>query len=646
MRHVFVGLFLFTTACLHAQSFSVVANFEGTKNYLPRAMVQGTDGNFYGVGGWFFLSTPGMVFKVTPDGTVSTLYTYCSQPACADGSFPNALILGSDGNFYGTTTSGGSGVDTTSNRLTGNGTVFKITSAGVFTTIYTFKGTDGAFPSGIIQGSDGNFYGTTTEGGVGGGGIVFRLTAGGKLDTLLSFPIQMDGFSTPLYGASPYALLQASDGSFYGLTAGIGGGGSSVFKISPSGLVSFIYTFPELYTSASLIQAADRNFYGALHFDDGLAGLLFELTPGGVRTTLYNFKSQSDGISPLSLLQAADGNFYGTSEMFNTLAQGVLFEYSAAGGFQVLHDFGPTEGGIPFTLLQSRDGSLWGTSFQGGSHGAGDIFRYQFPYHCSNTIPPTITSVTSAGAYGGGYQYFASGSWLEIKGVNLADPNDPRVSSATNPGQWTTADFNGSKAPTSLDGISVSINGEAAYVWYISPTQLNVQAPEDTLIGNVAISVTNCKAATSPFMLPRQALAPGLLAPSSFASGSTQYLAATFASDGAYVLSSTLGASLGVNSRAAKSGDLIIAYGVGFGDVAPSIPAGTIASQSNTLAAPVTISFGSTPATLSYSGLSGGFVGLYEFYVMVPQLASGDYQVQLLQNGITVPQTVYLTVQN
>lgn len=407
-------------------------------------------------------------------------------------------------------------MNTTSGDLTGNGTVFKITPAGVFTTIYTFQGTDGASPSGIIQGSDGNFYGTTTMGGVGAGGIVFRLTAGGGLGTLLSFPIQMDGFSKPQYGASPYALMQASDGNFYGLTTGFG---TSVFKISPSGTVSFIYTFPELYASADLIQGADGNFYGALHFIDGLAGLLFKLTPGGVRTTLHNFTHQADGISPLSLLQAADGNFYGTSDMFTYLSQGVLFEYSIVGGFQVLHDFGPSEGAIPLTLLQSRDGSLWGTSFQGGGQGAGDVFRYQFLYNCSNTVPPTITSVASASAYGGGYPYFASGSWLEIKGANLADPNDPRLSSATNPGQWTPADFNSSNAPTSLDGISVSINGKAAYVWYISPTQLNLQAPEDALIGNVAISATNCKAASLPFVLTRQALAPGLLAPSSFASG-------------------------------------------------------------------------------------------------------------------------------
>ena len=136
-------------------------------------------------------------------------------------------------------------------------------------------------------------------------------------------------------------------------------------------------------------------------------------------------------------------------------------------------------------------------------------------FTCTNSAPVTITSVNSASAYGG-YLYFASGSWLEIKGTNLADPADPRLTAASNPGQWTAADFNGSAAPTSLDGISVSINGKPAYVWYLSPAQINVQAPEDPTIGTVAITVTNCKATSSPFTSTRRGLAPGLLAPSSF----------------------------------------------------------------------------------------------------------------------------------
>jgi uncharacterized protein (TIGR03437 family) len=267
-------------------------------------------------------------------------------------------------------------------------------------------------------------------------------------------------------------------------------------------------------------------------------------------------------------------------------------------------------------------------------------------YTCTNTTPPVITSVDSASAYGG-YPYFASGSWLEIKGTNLADPADPRLTAATNPGQWTLSDFNGVNAPTSLDGISVSINGKPAYVWYLSPTQLNVQAPEDSALGKIAITATNCKAISSPFMFTRQALAPGFLSPANYAAGGTPYMVATFAADGAYVLNTSTGANFGLTSRPAKPGDVIIAYGIGFGDVTPSILPGVIAQQSNALVNPVTVSFGPTPASLSYSGLAGNFVGLYEFYITVPLgLASGDYLISATQNGTKVPQAMYLTVQN
>jgi uncharacterized protein (TIGR03437 family) len=270
----------------------------------------------------------------------------------------------------------------------------------------------------------------------------------------------------------------------------------------------------------------------------------------------------------------------------------------------------------------------------------------QTAYTCTNTTPPVITSVDSAGSYGG-YSYFASGSWLEIKGTNLADPADPRLTAAANPGQWTSSDFNGANAPTVLDSISVSINGKPAYVWYLSATQLNVQAPEDSPTGNIAITVTNCKATSQPLTFPRRPLAPGILAPSNYTAGGTQYMVATFASDGAYVLNTSTGAAFGLNSRPAKPGDLIVAYGIGFGDVTPSILPGVIVQQTNALVNPVTISFGSTNATLAYSGLAGSFVGLYEFYITVPSsLANGDYQINVTQNGTAVPQTMYLTVHN
>ena len=275
----------------------------------------------------------------------------------------------------------------------------------------------------------------------------------------------------------------------------------------------------------------------------------------------------------------------------------------------------------------------------------GSVAQVLSDYTCTTAAAPVITSVDSASAYGG-YPYFASGSWLEIKGTNLANSADARLISATNPGQWTAADFSGANAPTMLDGVSVSIDGKPAYVWYLSPGQLNVQAPEDTATGNVQITVNNCKATSNAITFARQALAPGLLAPSNYASNGTPYMVATFASDGAYVLTTAAGASFGL-SRPAKPGDLIVLYGVGFGDVTPAIAPGVVVQQSNALVNPVSVSFGTTPATLAYAGLAGNFVGLYEFYVTVPaSLANGDYQVKVTQNGTAVPQTAYLTVHN
>jgi uncharacterized protein (TIGR03437 family) len=269
------------------------------------------------------------------------------------------------------------------------------------------------------------------------------------------------------------------------------------------------------------------------------------------------------------------------------------------------------------------------------------------PFTCTNTTTPVITFVDSASGYGG-YSYFASGSWLEIKGTNLADAADPRLTAATNPGQWTASDFNGSNAPTTLDGISVSINGKPAYVWYLSTGQLNVQAPEDTTTGNVAITVTNCNATSAPFTFARKDLAPGFLAPTNYASGGTQYMVATFNSDGAYVLNTATGAAFGLNSRPAKPGDLIIAYGIGFGDVTPSILPGVIVGQGNTLVNPVTVTFGSTPTQpLVYQGLAGSFVGLYEFYITVPStLANGDYPITVTVGGTPIAQKMSLTVHN
>jgi uncharacterized protein (TIGR03437 family) len=244
--------------------------------------------------------------------------------------------------------------------------------------------------------------------------------------------------------------------------------------------------------------------------------------------------------------------------------------------------------------------------------------------------PPSITSEKSAGDFGG-FPTFAPGSWLEVKGVNLA--LDTR--------QWAGADFQGANAPTGLDGSQVSINGHLGFVAYISNGQINVQAPADSSTGPVQLTVANCAGTSAPFTLQEARISPGLLAPSAFNIGGKQYLAATYR-DGVTFVGNT-GLIAGVPFRPAKAGDTIIAYGIGFGGVLPAIAPGIVVGQGNSVPG-LKIAFGTTPASTMYAGLIGGFVGLYEFYITVPSLSDGDYQINFSVGGTPVQQTLYLTV--
>jgi uncharacterized protein (TIGR03437 family) len=673
----------------HAQVLTTLVNFNGTNGNAPSfgALIQGKDGNFYGTaqfGGGYPAGTvgSGTVFKVTPAGTLTVLHTFGMTPT--DGVSPQSgLIQASDGNFYGTTEAGGQGV--------GAGTIYKITPDGTYSTLYNFcpqSGCpDGDGPYGpLLQASDGNLYGTTWYGGNFRYGVIFKITLAGRLTPLYSFcSVTTNGFCGD--GANPLGgLMQASDGNLYGSTS-LGGplNTGTIFKLTLGGTFTSMHSFSYAHggvqqpgfglvtnngmaAGSQLVQGADGNLYGTT-VEGGVNqyGQVFKMALDGTFTTVYSFSCcQAGGMgAPNGLILAADGNFYGTTARGGTSlypqddGNGAIFKMTSQGTVTTLHIFGISDGQVPVAaLVQGSDGNLYGTTYgegpypgqyipDGGGNTQGTVFKLALQPTEPLCTPPLILSVNSAGAYGG-YSYFASGSWLEIMGEGLTSPTDPRLAAATNPGQWTAKDFTGVNAPTILDGNSVSINGKPAYMWYLSPGQLNVQAPEDTATGNVDITVTNyCNATSPPYTLARKALAPGFLAPSSFTAGGTNYLAATFVSDGAYVLNSSLGTTLGINSRAAKPGDNIIAYGIGFGDVTPAILPGAMAEQANSVVDPVTISFGSTNATQLYSGLAGGFVGLYEFYITVPPgLANGDYQINATQNGTKVPQTVYLSVHN
>ena len=191
--------------------FTTLVDFTGSANGarpLYGDLIEGTDGNSYGttVGGGAY--DDGTVFKVTPDGTLTTLYTFCSQTNCTDGAYPLSGLVQAGGNFYGTTEAGGAN---------GAGTVFEVTPAGQLTTLYSFCSqpgcTDGGYPyAGLVQ-AGGNFYGTTLGGGANGAGTVFEVTPAGQLTTLYSFCSQ-PGCTD---GVTPHAgLVQARTGTSTG----------------------------------------------------------------------------------------------------------------------------------------------------------------------------------------------------------------------------------------------------------------------------------------------------------------------------------------------------------------------------------------------------------------------------------------------
>jgi uncharacterized repeat protein (TIGR03803 family) len=304
-----------------AQTFQTLVSFDLTDGaYSYGALIQGADGNFYGTTYTGGANGEGAVFEVTPGGTLNPLYSFCSLSSCADGIGPYAgLVQGTDGNFYGTTPSGGAN---------GAGTVFEVTPGGTLTTLYSFCSlsscADGIGPyAGLMQGTDGNFYGTTSTGGANHVGTVFQITPAGTLTTLHSFC----SLSKCGDGSDPGGeLVQGADGNFYGTTAA--GGASiegTVFKITPEGILTTLYSFCSLSKCADgagpragLVQGTDGNFYGTTYADGANSGgTAFQITPGGTLNTLYSLCSWSncaDGSGPWGgLVEGTDGNFYGAA---------------------------------------------------------------------------------------------------------------------------------------------------------------------------------------------------------------------------------------------------------------------------------------------------------------------------------------------
>jgi uncharacterized repeat protein (TIGR03803 family) len=296
--------------------------------YPYAGLVQARSGELYGTTTGGGTNQRGTVFKIALNGGLTTLHSFCSQTGCTDGEYPaGTLVEASNGDLYGTTSGGGANDS--------SGTVFKITPSGALTTLYSFCSlsgcTDGKSPTaGLVQAVDGDFYGTTETGGANcrnGCGTVFKITLSGALTTLHSFCSGTDCRD----GAAPVAgLIQAYDGNFYGTT--LEGGEhalGTIFKITPGGTLTTLHSFcsqtgcPDgSYPNGGLVQAIDGDLYGTTTFGGACAlasgcGTIFKITPSGALTTLHDFCSQSectDGDIPdAALVQGADGNFFGTT---------------------------------------------------------------------------------------------------------------------------------------------------------------------------------------------------------------------------------------------------------------------------------------------------------------------------------------------
>ncbi len=332
----------------------------------PNALIQGSDGNFYGTTQTGGSNLAGTVFRMPPGGVPAGLYSFTGG---ADGARPqSALTRGADGNFYGTAFGGGD---------SDNGTVYKITTNGSFFRLVTFNLTNGDLPfAGLTLARDGNFYGATYQGGASGHGSVYQLATNGAEPLLYSFTGGTDG------GFPRGGLTQGLDGNIYGTT--FTGGAlnlGTVFRVTTNGVLTTLVTFNGTNGSlpyAGLVPDESGNFFGVTGAGGSFSnGTVFEITASGVFSNLYSFTGGNDGAQPSGgLVEGLDGNFYGTTAYGGAYGVGTVFRMLPNGTLTTIAQFNGFNGANPSAaLLPAADGSLYGTTQNGGAGGAGVIYR-------------------------------------------------------------------------------------------------------------------------------------------------------------------------------------------------------------------------------------------------------------------------------
>ncbi len=556
---------------------------------------------------------------------------------------PHGIVVDPSGNIYI--------ADTDNSRIR------KITPSGIISTIAgdgtpNYAGDGGPavkaelnFPRAITMDAAGNLYIADTV-----NAVVRKISTNGIITTIAgtgTFGYSGDGgpaSSAQLY--SPYDVKIDAAGNIYILDRTV----HVVRKISPNGTIS---TFagngtggyagdggPAAQAELNYPVSLALDLAGDLYIGDAGNSCIREVNTRGIISTVAGntvlgysgdggpaTSAQLDDIQGLAVDSA--GNLYIADEdnyRIRVVSNGIITTVAGNGQHGFSGDGGPA--------LQAEFNLPQGLAF---GPGGGVLYVVDSGNNRVRALtqvgPPSIRTggVISATAFGG-FTAVAPGSWIEIYGSNLA--LDSR--------SWTGADFSGPSAPASLDGTVVTVGGAAAFIDYISPTQVNAQVPAG-VSGAQPVVVTTPAGAGNSFSITVNPTEPGLLAPPQFSIGGVQYAVALFPDNATYVLPT--GAIPGVASRPAVPGDTIILYGIGFGPVTPAIPPGQVVGQSNGLAATLSISIGSATALVSYAGLTAGAVGLYQFNVVVPSLTgSGAMPLSFSLGGTRGTQTLSIAV--
>jgi len=411
---------VFIACCLMAAAQTPVTlyNFKESKGDVatpvPYGVVaQGRDGKLYGANHNGGANGAGGIYSISSAGVETVIYSFPSNYiSCQPG-----LTLARDGNFYGDCLAGGAN---------GYGLLYRVTPTGTFTNLHDFTaGTDGGNPNGPpVLAKDGNLYGATTNGGPSGNGVVYKLSATtGTVTPIYSFTGGADG-------AHPSApLVQGSDGNLYGTAQNGGAGGSGViFKMTTSGKIKVIHTFTGSDGNqpiGALAQAADGSFFGTTYQGGAnSAGTVFRVTSAGSYKLLHSFSTTSGGQNPeTALVLATDGNFYGTTNTY-LATQDSLFKVTQKGVYSNVYTFDGTSSTLGVGLangpVQHTNGILYGaTSGSAGTLGDGTIYSLTVaaakPYaRLVTTAGPVGTSIGILG------QGFKSTSIVKFNGVQVA----------------------------------------------------------------------------------------------------------------------------------------------------------------------------------------------------------------------------------